>query len=64
MSRMGMNWSNIDVPLTRVTLEKQLPITDSLSQHEFLETVSQVNRARILYSETISVTLIQGNITQ
>ncbi len=64
MSRMGMNFSNIDVPLTRVSLEKKLPITGSLAQHEFLSTVSQVNRARILYSETIGLTLNQGNITQ
>ncbi len=64
MSRMGMDFSNIDVPLTRVSLEKKLPITGSLAQHEFLSTVAQVNRARILYSETIGLTLNQGNITQ
>ena len=64
MSRMGIDWENIEAPLTRVTLQKKLPITDSLSQHEFLSTVSQINHARILYSETIALTLNQGNITQ
>ena len=64
MARMGIDFAISEVPLNIVRLEKKLPITPSLAQHEFLATVSQVDQARIVYSQTIGLTLNQGNVTQ
>lgn len=53
MARLQMEYANITVPLAAIRIQRQIPITTRLADHDFLTAIQQVNMARVLATETI-----------
>lgn len=54
MARFKIGFMNIQLPLTTITLEKQLPITTDISEASFVQALDDVDSARVLLASVIT----------